>query len=321
MIGQPVVYKEVCTIGTQTDDNGYNGLDDGGREDESKDLEEIDAILILEDANSFDEDSSEATIYSVSNQDIIVNIDNVLQEGDENDFTHLEELGNNRKIEANNNSVDNNDRDFNVDSFLQEGERNHTKNSVELKSENNNETTEKLVQVNMQRHSILPSGENNLHLKNTLKRKSGVNCHPVTNVREKECSYCRKKFALKKDLTRHLRTHTGERPFECSNCKRKFTLKHHMIDYSRKPFEFSYCKKKFARKDILTYHLKTHTGEKPFQCSYCKKKFIRHAELTHHLKTHTSEKLFECSSMYCEKKFSRKESLKFHVQNHTEEAI
>lgn len=52
------------------------------------------------------------------------------------------------------------------------------------------------------------------------------------------CTYCGKAFALRGNLTVHIRTHTGATPHQCNICPKKFSdsngLKRHMLMHQRK---------------------------------------------------------------------------------------
>ncbi|XP_057680401.1 ras-responsive element-binding protein 1 isoform X1 [Corythoichthys intestinalis] len=51
--------------------------------------------------------------------------------------------------------------------------------------------------------------------------------------KKKTCAVCAKRFWSLQDLTRHMRSHTGERPYRCATCERTFTLKHSLVRHQR----------------------------------------------------------------------------------------
>ena len=140
------------------------------------------------------------------------------------------------------------------------------------------------------------------------------------SVRNRECSYCGRKFQYRSQLEEHIRVHTGEKPFLCDRCPSKFTakssLKMHIMrrHTNEKPISCSLCSSRFVTSFELQQHLIAHSGEKRFSCEQCSKKFTQRAGLLRHMRVHTGEKPFPCDQ--CSKKFSQASNLAHHLKIH-----
>ncbi|XP_067115179.1 oocyte zinc finger protein XlCOF22-like [Osmerus mordax] len=143
-----------------------------------------------------------------------------------------------------------------------------------------------------------------------------------TGEKPHQCQQCKKQFAFKSALHKHMRTHSGERPFQCQQCNKRFARKSVLVDHMRthtgeKPYQCQQCNKQFGHKSNLVDHMKTHTGEKPFQCQQCNKRYALKGNLDKHMRTHTGEKPFQCQQ--CNKRCSHKGNLVKHMRTHTGE--
>ncbi|XP_034668388.1 protein glass [Drosophila subobscura] len=95
----------------------------------------------------------------------------------------------------------------------------------------------------------------------------GAATPPQRNKDRYTCKFCGKVFPRSANLTRHLRTHTGEQPYKCKYCERSFSISSNLQRHVRN----------------------IHNKERPFKCEICERCFGQQTNLDRHLKKHESD--------------------------------
>uniref|UniRef100_A0AC35U5V6 Protein krueppel n=1 Tax=Rhabditophanes sp. KR3021 TaxID=114890 RepID=A0AC35U5V6_9BILA len=144
-----------------------------------------------------------------------------------------------------------------------------------------------------------------------------LNIHYTHTHRDKPqyvCETCHMVFGVKRELSTHMRIHSGEQPHKCTQCQKEFGTrqllkKHWMWHTGERSHVCPHCQKAFFQKGHLTQHLMIHAGGRPHQCHLCQKTFIFKFDLNRHMKIH-AERGFNCGK--CGRSFQKNTQLSEH---------
>lgn len=114
----------------------------------------------------------------------------------------------------------------------------------------------------------------------------------------------------------------AQKPHTCQECGRRFLRKDYLTAHKKthtgeRPHVCQTCGRRFAQMSSLNVHKQFHSGQKPYVCQVCSRSFCLKRYLMRHFRVHTGEKPYVCQT--CGKAFIEKDSLRQHKQVHTGE--
>ncbi|VDM41666.1 unnamed protein product [Toxocara canis] len=141
------------------------------------------------------------------------------------------------------------------------------------------------------------------------KKSIGVGCLGrklyVPALWTSELNMCLLAFALHDRLAKHIASRHRDRSASIIE-----------EDGPSKSHKCTICNKAFGRSDMLTRHMRLHTGIKPYGCQICGQVFSRSDHLSTHQRTHTGEKPYQCPQ--CSYAASRRDMITRHMRTHVQ---